>query len=118
MVLLTANGQPNCRHLAEISKCIIHPSSRGRGLLSVGFQHVLARCRVRRIDVVTLDVRKGTRAEQLWLALGFRPFGELNDYARTDGKTHAGTYLYASVDDLMRRHMSAKNAAASGVSLA
>jgi GNAT superfamily N-acetyltransferase len=103
MALLSRNGQPNCRHIAEISKCIVHPLHRGRGILTAGLRCLLARCQRQGIDVLTLDVRQGSRAERLWCALGFQPFGELPDYARVKGQIHRGVYLWARLDDLMAR---------------
>lgn len=97
MVLLSQNGQPNCRHLGEVSKCMIHPRHRGRGILDAGLRALCARCHELGIEVLTLDVRKGTRAEALWRHLGFSPFGELPDYARVGGRTEAGVFLWAPV---------------------
>jgi ribosomal protein S18 acetylase RimI-like enzyme len=103
MAVLTPNGLPNCRHLAEISKCIVHPEWRGSGVVRRGLAELLAFCRARGIDTLTLDVRKGTRAETLWKGLGFEPYGELPDYARTATGCHAGTFLWASVNALLAR---------------
>ncbi|AUX23374.1 GCN5 family acetyltransferase [Sorangium cellulosum] len=97
MVLLSQNGQPNCRHLGEVSKCMIHPRHRGRGILEAGLRALCARCHELGIEVLTLDVRKGTRAEGLWRRLGFSPFGELPDYARVGGRTEAGVFMWAPV---------------------
>jgi ribosomal protein S18 acetylase RimI-like enzyme len=101
MAILRRSLMPNCRHVGEISKCVIHPSCRGRGVLTQGVRHLLEYCRIAEIDVLTLDVRKGTRAEGLWRALGFQQFGELPDYARTEAGTHAGVYLWAPVRVLL-----------------
>ena len=103
MAVVTRSPLPNCEHLAEVSKCIIHPAHRGRGILRSGVDHLLAECRRCGIEVLTLDVRRGTRAEALWGALGFRPFGVLPDYARTHGQVHAGVYLWAPVEELTAR---------------
>jgi len=102
MTLLAPNPQPNCRHIAEVSKCVVHPKCRGRGIVKEGFRELLAYCRSSGIDVLTLDVRKKTRAESLWRALGFQPYGELPDYARVGGHTYAGVYLWARVEELER----------------
>lgn len=100
MVLLSQNGQPNCRHLGEVSKCMIHPRHRGRGILEAGLRALRARCDELGVEVLTLDVRKGTRAEALWRRLGFLPFGELPDYARVGGRTEAGVFMWAPVASL------------------
>lgn len=104
MAVLSRSALPNCRHIAEVSKCIILPSRRGTGILGAGLKELLAHCAASGIDVLTLDVRKGTRAEVLWKTIGFRAFGELPDYARTGGQTHSGVYLWAPVHELIDRH--------------
>jgi hypothetical protein len=110
MALLTPSGMPNCRHLAEVSKCIIHPAWRGVGVLAAGLPELLTHCVTSGIEVLTLDVRKGTRAESLWQMLGFRVFGELPDYSRPNGRPEAGVYLWAPVHELIERQRAAAGA--------
>jgi GNAT superfamily N-acetyltransferase len=100
MVLLAPNGQPNCRHLAEVSKCMVHPEHRRTGMIGWGLRHVRTRCRELGIEILTLDVRKGSPAERLWLHLGFQPFGELSDYARVGGRSEAGVFMWGEVERL------------------
>jgi len=102
MLLLSQNAQPNCRHIAELSKCIIQPEYRGQGVLDGGVKALAERCREIGVDVLTMDVRKGSRAEKIWRLLGFTPFGELPDYARVAGKVEAGVYMWARADGLGR----------------
>ena len=102
MVILAQNSQPNCQHIAELSKCIIHPVYRGQRILDEGLKVVIARCQDIGVDIVTMDVRKGSRAEKIWLQLGFVPFGELGDYARVNGRREAGIFMSANIQDLGR----------------
>lgn len=55
------------------------------------------------IELLTLDVREGSRAHRLWSTLGFASFGVLNDYARVNGVSHRGHYMVQRVDDLAAR---------------
>jgi RimJ/RimL family protein N-acetyltransferase len=102
MALLTPNVLPNCRHIVEWSKGIIHSRYRGRSVLKRAIFAMAQRCREMRWDVVTLDVRADTRAHRLWSALGFREYGRLADYARVNGVAQAGAFLFANTDDLLR----------------
>lgn len=100
MIHVKKDGQPNCRHRAELCKCMIHPRYRGRGILQQGLKHLLEYCRRENLEVVTLDVRKGSRAEVFWRRLGFIEYGSLPDYARVDSQPLAGSFLWASVERL------------------
>jgi ribosomal protein S18 acetylase RimI-like enzyme len=103
MVLLSQNSQPNCRHIAELSKCIIHPEFRGQGVLDDGLRALAAHCQQLGVDLLTMDVRKGSRAEKIWRQLGFTPFGELADYARVNGRSEAGIFMSAPISALGRK---------------
>src|SRR5579872_4642953 len=37
LVILTQNGLPNCKHIAELTRGIIHPRFRGQGILEHAF---------------------------------------------------------------------------------
>ena len=102
MVILSQNSQPNCRHIAELSKSIIHPDYRGQGILDDGLKAVIVRCQEIGVEVVTMDVRKNSRAEKIWRQLGFVPFGELADYARVNGRQEAGVFMSAHLHELGR----------------
>lgn len=103
MVLLSQNSQPNCRHMAELTKCIVHPTYRGQRILEEGIKVLAARCKEIGVDMLVMDVRKGSRAEKLWRLLGFVPFGELADYARVNGQQEAGLFMSVPVEQFGRR---------------
>jgi RimJ/RimL family protein N-acetyltransferase len=103
MALLTPNGLPNCRHIVEWSKGIIHSAYRGRGVLQPALIALAQHCRAVGWDIVTLDVRANSRSHKIWSLAGFQEYGRLPDYARIDGESRAGVYLYAQVDDIISR---------------
>jgi L-amino acid N-acyltransferase YncA len=102
MVILRQNKQPNCRHIAELSKGIIFPGSRARGLLRSALQEVAFKCQALGVELLTLDVRAGTRSEKLWRAVGFQAYGKLEDYARVNQQVHAGYFMSQYVSDLLK----------------
>lgn len=102
MVILSTSALPNCKHIVELTKGIIHPDQRATGLLRCAFLEVARHCKERGLERVVLDVRENSRSHQIWSYLGFREFGRLEDYARVDGNVFSGVYMHQSVDDLMR----------------
>lgn len=102
-LILSPSNLPNCRHVAEISRVFVHPEYRGVTSIRIGMREVLARCENIGIDTITLDVRANTRIHKLWQALGFDTIGIMQDYARVNGKSYAGCYMYQSISVLKDR---------------
>jgi RimJ/RimL family protein N-acetyltransferase len=103
MALMTPNALPNCRHIVEWSKGIIHSAFRGRGILQPALEALADRCGLMGWDIITLDVRANSRSHKIWSLAGFQEYGRLFDYARIDGKPQAGVYMYAKVSDIAPR---------------
>lgn len=102
-LILTPSALPNCRHVAEISRVFVHPEYRGISSIRIGLKEVLEKCSRIGIETLTLDVRANTRIHKLWQALGFDTIGIMQDYARVEGKSYAGCYMYQSVSVLKDR---------------
>jgi ribosomal protein S18 acetylase RimI-like enzyme len=103
LVILSRSSMPNCRHIADLSKGVVHPSYRGSGLVARAFSEVVRLCQAQGIELLTLDVREGTRAHRLWQSFGFQTYGVLDDYARVDGVKHRGHYMAQTVESLALR---------------
>jgi ribosomal protein S18 acetylase RimI-like enzyme len=103
MALLTPNRLPNCAHIVELSKGIIHPDRRGRGVMEAALLEIAAVCQTGGLDIITLDVREHCKSHRLWRNVGFREYGRLEDYARTGGVAHAGVYMFTRTADLIAR---------------
>lgn len=95
-VQLVVGMPPNQAHRAEISKMIVHPDVRRRGVASALMRHALDIAAESGKSLVTLDTRTGDAAEALYRSLGFAPAGTIPGYAvDPDGITpHATTYMY------------------------
>lgn len=102
-LILSPSSLPNCRHVAEISRVFVHPEYRGVASIRFGMREVLACCERIGIESITLDVRANTRIHKLWQVLGFDTIGIMQDYARVNGKSHAGCYMYQSTEVLKDR---------------
>ena len=102
-VMMTRSAMPNCRHLAELTKGVVHPHMLGHGLIPQLFHEIVLRARQLGIERLTLDVRENTRAHKLWGRMGFVSFGVLEDYARVGETSHRGHYMTQRVSDLAAR---------------
>ncbi|MCA0942456.1 GNAT family N-acetyltransferase [Salipiger pacificus] len=80
-VSLALAGMPNQTHRAEISKMLVHPAFRRRGLARALVEALLARAEGLGRDLITLDTRTGDAAQQLYASCGFLPAGEIPEYA-------------------------------------
>ncbi|MCB1348203.1 MAG: GNAT family N-acetyltransferase [Maritimibacter sp.] len=87
---------PNQPHRAEISKMIVHPEVRRRGIGAALLQAAFAVARRSGKTLVTLDTRTGDVSERLYRSVGFEPAGVIPGFALDpDGAAlHATTYMY------------------------
>jgi ribosomal protein S18 acetylase RimI-like enzyme len=73
----TPGNQP---HRADVSKVLVHPDFRRRGiartLMAEIERHASERCR----SLLTLDTRTGDNAEPLYLSMGYRTVGVIPGY--------------------------------------
>lgn len=102
-VLLTPNALPNCRHIGEISRTFVDSDYRGVSVIRMGLRSVLDRADLLGIETIQLDVRAGTRIAKLWQALGYEIIGTMRDYARVDGESFDGLFMYQKVSVLRSR---------------
>ena len=95
-VQLVTGLPPNQPHRAEISKMVVHPDGRRRGLGKALMAAALNAARQEGKTLVTLDTRTGDVSENLYRSLGFEQAGVIPDFAfdPDGGSKHATTYLY------------------------
>ena len=73
---------PNQAHRAEVTKLLVHPEFRRRGIAQA-LMAELERAAVRLgRSLITLDTRTGDAAERLYAALGYRTAGMIPGYCR------------------------------------
>ena len=104
---LRRNLNPNNRHITDLAKGMIHESFRGGLVLPAAFQEIALQCEQDGVELVTLDVRANTPAQRAWERFGFETYGILPDYARAQGKVHAGHFMMQRVSDLHHRALQA-----------
>jgi len=97
------NLNPNNRHIGDLAKGMISQAWRGRFLLNAAFYEIALQCERDAIELLTLDVRANTPAQDIWMRYGFRIYGTLEDYARSQGQRLAGHFMAQTVSDLKAR---------------
>ncbi|AMP02040.1 acetyltransferase family protein [Collimonas arenae] len=95
VVLATpANGG----HRAEISKLLVHPDVRRKGVARSLMQQAETVARADGRLLLTLDTRTGDAAESLYRSLGYELAGVIPDYARsTSGKLSDTSFMYKKI---------------------
>ena len=95
-VQLHVDLPPNQPHRCEVTKLIVHPDFRQKGVarrLMAALEveaHTIGR------SLITLDTKTGDKAEPLYQSLGYQAAGIIPGFALNadDGDFHATTYMY------------------------
>ncbi|MBY6004459.1 GNAT family N-acetyltransferase [Salipiger bermudensis] len=96
-VQLVLELMPNQAHRAEVSKMLVAPASRRRGIARALMQALLAGAAAERRDLVTLDTRSGDPSQALYASCGFAVAGEIPGFALAPEGTprrDPTTYMY------------------------
>ena len=81
-VQLDCDTPPNQPHRAEITKLMVHPDERRRGVARTLMHEVEAIALQRGRNLITLDTRTGDSAEPLYASLGYMTAGIIPGYCR------------------------------------
>jgi len=99
-VHLDLGTMPNQPHRAEVSKLLVDPAYRRRGLAAGLMQAIEKEALLLDRTLLTLDTRTGDAAEKLYLSLGFQRVGEIPNFAvdpHTPQKLDATTIMYKNL---------------------
>ncbi|MFI5631929.1 GNAT family N-acetyltransferase [Streptomyces sp. NPDC051664] len=91
---LKAAPLPNARHRAEISKVMVRPSMRGRGLGRSLLAVAEGAAAEAGLTLLVLDTETGSAAEHLYRAAGWTECGSIPDYAGDPAGTLQPTTFY------------------------
>jgi hypothetical protein len=100
---LKRNLNPNNSHITDLAKGMIAAKYRGHLVLPAAFYEIAAMCERDGVEMVTLDVRANTPAHRSWDYYGFKTYGVLPDYARSNGVSFSGHFMMQKVSDLKIR---------------
>ncbi|NQW01519.1 MAG: GNAT family N-acetyltransferase [Rhodospirillales bacterium] len=81
-VQLISDMFPNQTHRADVSKLMVHPQFRRRGIARALMEELQNLACQHERKLLTLDTISGSSAESLYLSLGFKRAGEIPNYAR------------------------------------
>ncbi|MDH3596288.1 MAG: GNAT family N-acetyltransferase [Rhodospirillales bacterium] len=95
-VQLDHDTPPNQAHRAEVSKLLVHPHFRGRGVAKALMTELEKRANELGRSLITLDTRTGDRAESLYRSLGYETAGIIPAYARNpfEDRLDPTTFMY------------------------
>jgi len=93
LVMGTPANQP---HRAEVSKVLVHPDARRKGVARALMNALEAHARSQSKSLLTLDTRTGDMAQPLYQSLGFTAAGTIPGFCLDpDGKSlDSTTYMY------------------------
>lgn len=95
-VQLDLDMPPNQQHRAEVSKLLVHPNFRRKGIARKLMASLESKARASGRSLITLDTRTGDKAEPLYADLGYVVAGVIPQFARdpNDARLDATTYMY------------------------
>lgn len=95
-VQLDCDTPPNQAHRADVSKLLVHPDFRRRGVARALMAALEEQAKLKQRQLLTLDTRAGDHAEPLYAALGYKTAGTIPKFAKdpfTD-RLDGATYMY------------------------
>ena len=98
-VQLDTDTPPNQPHRAEVSKLLVHPEMRRRGIARALMAAVERQARQMERSLITLDTRTGDTAEPLYASLGYATVGVIPGYCRApaEDRLDSTTIMYKTL---------------------
>jgi len=99
-VQIKPEGRPNGRHRIDVSKLLVAPGARRKGVGRALMEELEAIARSAGRTLAILDTRTGDPSEKLYLSMGYKTFGVVPRYARDpDGAKLADcTFMYKELE--------------------
>jgi ribosomal protein S18 acetylase RimI-like enzyme len=100
-VQLDYGTPPNQAHRADVTKLLVHPDFRRRGIAKALMAELEKRAASLGRSLIVLDTRTGDSAEPLYVSLGYKIVGIIPDFCRDPiaEKFHPTTIMYKTLDD-------------------
>lgn len=98
-VQLGRDTPPNQFHRAEVSKLLVHPDFRRRGVARALMTELERLARRLGRSLLTLDTRTGDKAEPLYASLGYETAGVISGYCRDpiEDRLDSTTVMYKAL---------------------
>ncbi len=90
--------KPNGRHRGEVMKLLVHRSARGLGVATALMAALEVHARATGLSLLVLDTEAGSTAEAVYRHLGWRPYGQVPDFALSpDGRLHTTACFFKAL---------------------
>lgn len=98
LILGMPDNQP---HRGEVSKMMVHPDHRRKGIAHQLIARLEEEARAHDRWQITLDTRSGGGAEPFYHRMGYKVAGIIPNFGKnaTDDAFHATTYMYKTLDE-------------------
>ncbi|MBW8637481.1 GNAT family N-acetyltransferase [Hoeflea sp. WL0058] len=98
-VQLDYDTPPNQPHRAEVTKLLVHPDFRRRGLAKALMAELETEAQRLGRSLITLDTRTGDKAEPLYASLGYQTVGIIPDFCvdPIENRLHPTTIMYKAL---------------------
>nr|WP_320142584.1 GNAT family N-acetyltransferase [uncultured Cohaesibacter sp.] len=99
-VQLQTGLPPNQAHRCEVSKLLVHPDYRKRGIATTLMENLEEEAKALGKSLITLDTRSGDQAEPLYILLDYKIAGRIPNFARAADcdRLDSTTYMYKLLD--------------------
>ncbi len=104
-VQLSTETPPNQPHRADVTKLLVHPAFRRRGIGRALMLALEDEARARGRSLITLDTTTGGAAEPLYAGLGYVTVGVIPDFsvATTGDHLEPTTVMYKKIDEVEQK---------------
>lgn len=89
------------QHIVDVTGLVVNPNFQGHGISSQLMEYGFNWAKELGMTIVTISVRKGTKAEDIYIHQGFKVYGELKDGIKEtwgDGKVYDEIFLAKKLD--------------------
>ena len=98
-VQISMSPKANALHRCDIEKLMVHTQAREHGLGSILMQGVERVAASMQRQLLMLEVRSDDVAHDMYVKLGYIPFGEVPGYIRSaNGALHNSTFFYKEIE--------------------
>jgi GNAT superfamily N-acetyltransferase len=98
-VTLLMDALPNGVNRAEVKKLLVHTNFRGRGIGTALMKAIEELARQENLELLVLDTETDSKAESLYICLGWNRLGSIPRYALSPaGKSNGSTFFWKSLE--------------------
>ena len=100
-VQLSTDTPPNQPHRADVTKLMVHPDFRRRGIARALMARLEERAGALKRNLITLDTRTGDSAEPLYASMGYITAGRIPGYCRDTfvDRLDSTTIMYKALEE-------------------